>query len=255
MSATIKHRATTTSTGRGMRVWPVWTPLWRVREALGGWAFHLGALAALHIVTGGAYGLLVHLNAARGVTVWDPGIALDTTLPVLPWTIVPYATYFLYGPLSALATRRTDRGRRELLLFYQVLVGMNLIGFTIYVLIPCEIQIVQDVPRVVLEGDGVVGTLFRFVRSLDRPYNAWPSMHASMSLAIALYAARAWKRPWARLLLALAWGLLALSILTTKQHYLFDLVTGALLGWGAWRWFLRRALPSTDANSTAGVCH
>lgn len=204
---------------------------------------HLGALAALHLVTGGGYALLVHLNAARGITVWDPGIALDSALPVLPWTIVPYVTYFLYGPLSILATRRTDQGRHELLRFYQVLVYMNLIGFIIYVAIPCEIQLIHEVPPAVLEGDGLVGALFRFIRGLDRPYNAWPSMHASMSLAIALYAAHAWRRPWARVLLAVAWGLLALSILTTKQHYLFDLVTGALLGWGAWRWFVTRALP------------
>ena len=218
---------------------------------MGGWAFHLGALAALHLVTGGSYGLLVHLNAARGLTVWDPGIALDKSLPVLPWTIVPYVTYFLYGPLSVLATPRTDRGRRELMLFYQVLVCMNLVGFIVYVLIPCEIQIVHDVPREVLEGSGIVGTLFRFVRSLDRPYNAWPSMHASMSLAIALYAAHTWRRPWARLLLAGAWGLLALSILTTKQHYLFDLVTGALLGWIAWRWFVDRALPCAGGSNSS----
>lgn len=238
-----------------MRGWPIWGPLWRVREALRGWAFHLGALTALHIVTGGGYGLLVHMNAARGITLWDPGVALDYSLPVLPWTIVPYVTYFLYGPLSVLATPRTDRGRQDLMLFYQVLVWMNLIGFVVYIVVPCEIQIVQDVPPEVLEGNGIVGALFRFVHGFDRPFNAWPSMHASMSLAIALYAARTWRRPWARLLLAAAWGLLALSILTTKQHYLFDLVTGALLGWGAWRWYVARALPSAggDDSSTASA--
>ena len=39
-----------------------------------------------------------------------------------------------------------------------------------------------------------------------------------------------------------AWTGLAISILTTKQHFVFDLVTGIAAGLAAWWWMLKPGL-------------
>ena len=41
----------------------------------------------------------------------------------------------------------------------------------------------------------------------------------------------------------IAWVLLSLSIITTKQHFIWDMVTGGLLGWALWKLYI---LPRLD---------
>ena len=64
-----------------------------------------------------------------------------------------------------------------------------------------------------------------FVQKFDQSTNCFPSMHVSVAMLTTLHA-------WSSLG---AWGLLfplliALSCISTKQHYLIDLPAGALLG-------------------------
>jgi hypothetical protein len=230
------------------RPWRLWRPLWRRGERLGGWLFHLGALALMHLVTGGGYMVLLRISDARGVTVWDPGTALDKAIPTVGWTIFPYVSYYGYGVLTVLATPRNAVGRHRLIVLYQGLIAMTLVVFSFFLLMPSEIYLVRDVPAELLTGQGVVPAIFRWLQAVDRPWNAWPSHHACISLVTALYVVRTSRNPAARLAMWVAWGLLALSIVTTKQHFLFDLVTGVALGWGTWHWVVRRPLAAADGR-------
>jgi len=108
------------------RPWRLWRPLWRHGERLGGWLFHLGALAVMHLITGGGYMVISRISAARGVTVWDPWIPLDKVIPTLGWTIFPYVSYYAYGVLTVLVTPRTPLGRQRLMVLYQGLIAMTL---------------------------------------------------------------------------------------------------------------------------------
>jgi hypothetical protein len=229
-----------------MRPWRLWQPLWRHGERLNGWLFHLGALAVMHLITGGGYVVLLRISDARGVTVWDPGFPLDKAIPAIGWTIFPYVSYYAYGVLTILVTPRTALGRQRLVALYQGLIAMTLVVLSFFLLMPCEIHLVRDVPARLLEGPGVIQALFRWLHGLDRPWNAWPSHHACVSLVIALYVVRSVGRPLARAAMWVAWGLLALSILTTKQHFVFDLVTGVTLGWATWRLVVRPALEALE---------
>ena len=245
-ASTVRARAVQGS--RLGRPWRLWRPLWRHGERLGGWLFHLGALAVMHLITGGGYFVLLRISAARGVTVWDPGTALDKAIPTIGWTIFPYVSYYAYGVLTVLAAPRTPVGRHGLLVLYQGLIAMTLVVFTFFLLLPCEIYLVRDVPAELLQGSGVVPALFRWLHGLDEPWNAWPSHHACISLVIALFVVRSVRSGLLRLAMWVAWGLLALSILTTKQHFVFDLVTGVALGWSTWRFVVRPALAAVDGR-------
>ncbi|HTB84718.1 MAG TPA: phosphatase PAP2 family protein [Candidatus Sulfotelmatobacter sp.] len=65
-----------------------------------------------------------------------------------------------------------------------------------------------------------------FVQSLDAPSNSFPSMHMSVATLTAMHL---WPHlgPWTMLFP----GLIALSCVFTKQHFLIDLPAGAALGW------------------------
>jgi hypothetical protein len=202
----------------------------------------------MHLVTGGGYLVLLRISDARGVTVWDPGTALDKAIPTVGWTIFPYVSYYGYGVLSVLVTPRNAVGRHRLIVLYQGLIAMTLVVFTFFLLMPSEIHLVRDVPSELLTGTGVIPALFRWLQGVDRPWNAWPSHHACISLLTAFYVVCSVRTPTARLAMWIAWGLLAVSIVTTKQHFVFDLATGIALGWGTWRLVVRAPLEAADGS-------
>jgi len=79
--------------------------------------------------------------------------------------------------------------------------------------------------------------IYRLITSIDKPINSLPSLHAGLTVFTLLYASRIFSdrpAPQRRILLAIGWlwGLIILyGTLATKQHYLADLPTGALLAW------------------------
>jgi membrane-associated phospholipid phosphatase len=84
------------------------------------------------------------------------------------------------------------------------------------------------------------------MHSTDNPWNAWPSLHVVQSLLIVLVLRR-WKIIYG-IKEAFVWGAwvaLCISILTTKQHFIFDLATGIAVALIAWFWLFIPALNAT----------
>jgi len=205
------------------------------------------AAAGLFVLGGVLYALVVHWSARRGVTVWDPSIALDRSIPVVPWSVLAYISYYLYFPLLLLLCARDDVGRRELLAVCQGLILIGAVSLSVFVLLPCEVHIADQVRAAVGSMDELPGSLFASIYLVDEPFNAWPSLHASLSLVILLHALTHLRGRLLRPGAWLAWAAMMISILTTKQHFLFDLLTGVLLGAVTWRWYVRRRLtPGTS---------
>src|SRR5205085_10783691 len=71
-----------------------------------------------------------------------------------------------------------------------------------------------------------------FVQRFDAPSNSFPSMHTSVAIMTALHL-----QPALGPLIFAFPLLIALSCLYTKQHYLVDVPSGAVLGWGCFKVF------------------
>ena len=92
------------------------------------------------------------------------------------------------------------------------------------------------------EMQGLYGFLYKAFHTLDEPFNAWPCLHIAQSFVMASALARWWlQRNWtvAVWLLWPAWLGLCVSVMTTKQHFIWDTITGTLLGIGVWAWLMR----------------
>lgn len=224
------------------KLWPVWRFIWPWRARWGGWGVHGFVLLAFLVVIGGGYEAVVRFNAARAVTVWSPVTRLDYQIPTIPWSIIPYITHYLYFILALAVSDRTEQGARNLLLLFQALLLATAVSFAFFVAFPCEIVMVQELPKDLLQHTGWPGRIYGVIHGLDEPYNAWPSLHVSQSMLIVFYATRIHaSRVWHALLWS-AWVALAISTLTTKQHFLFDVLTAIVLGVVVWKCQLRPAL-------------
>ena len=122
----------------------------------------------------------------------------------------------------------------------QTLIMVTAFCCAIFLLLPAEIDM-----RDQIDWDSLNGwehALFEFIHFSDNPWNAWPSLHIVHSYLLArlmtVWASRraAESSAWNLFLVVLwvEWVLLCISILTTKQHYLFDLVTGIAVAQFAW---------------------
>ena len=226
---------------------------WARRRRWGGWLVPFELLGVGALVSGGGYMAVVHFNAWRGVTVWDPAGALDRAIPFLPWSIYIYSCLYVYFVLPLLSTPRDDRGLMRLFYLFKGCLAVSLISFALFLLMPCEIGLVHQLREQGYAYEGVSGVLFRELHEMDRPWNAWPSLHVSLSLMIVLHVSREMRRfPSVRWLLTTHWVFLALSITTTKQHHVFDLLTGALFGWIGWIWLVRPGVRYAETVERVG---
>jgi membrane-associated phospholipid phosphatase len=194
------------------------------------------------------YQTTLRLNVLRGVTVWNPSTRFDEMIPAVGWTIFPYLGIYAYGPFVVLLAPRTDRARCELLLICQAMLIITLISSVVFVVLPCEVHLVKQVPESILNQEGIGGILFRVMRAVDRPYNAYPSLHISLTLCLVLAASSVnwWSRS-TNLAWWLVWISVVISVHTTKQHYIFDMLTGSVLAWAVWRYYLRGALDALES--------
>ena len=217
-----------------------WVGHWSRRKGLGGRQFPLEVFLLGLVLVAVPYFSTNNIANLYLETVWDPEIALDREIPVVNWMILPYALLYLFYPVTLLICPRDDRGHAELAMGMQTLILVTGFCCAIFLVFPAEIDLRDQIDWDSLSGWELV--LFEFIHFSDNPWNAWPSLHIIHSYLLArlmtVWVAREHmgSRPWQLFLaiLWLEWVLLCISIMTTKQHYVFDLFSGIAVAHFVW---------------------
>ena len=172
-------------------------------------------------------------------TVWDPKSLLRTAKAGISTTTggrlvnLVYLSLFAYY-LGFYAAWKNDRGR-GVAGDGTGLGDLQLIAFPFFFFFPADIDLRWQLN--LEQMTPLYQFLFKAFHALDKPFNAWPCLHIAQSFIIATGVARWWmqrKWTWAVWLLWPAWAGLWVSVLTTKQHFIWDTIMGTLLGVGVW---------------------
>ena len=142
---------------------------------------------------------------------------VDRNTPFVAFTVWIYMSYFMTFVLAFILEEDLERLNRYCLAEF-LLTSISNIIFVLY-------PTIYERNEVQLTGvDPLTTGLFELLYSLDKPVNCLPSLHVSSSyLAAFIWFNHRPKRFWCFLLWATA---IAISTLTTKQHYLVDVWAG-----------------------------
>jgi membrane-associated phospholipid phosphatase len=174
----------------------------------------------------------------RGLPAHMPMLALDRAWPVQPaWMIVYGSLYIFVVILPLLVIRNRDLGQRTL----RAYIAVMLVAYAGFVFYPTVAP-----PRGVIAGDGFAAWTLRLAYDLDTPNNCFPSLHVAYAYVAALACWRVHRGVGA---VAIVWAsLIGLSTLFTRQHYVVDVIAGAVMGWLAYLVFLRGYARETVAE-------
>jgi len=181
-------------------------------------------LAIVVAWTSALYSLYVLTNHHHLFTpVTLPLTPIDRAIPFWSWTVVPYFGLIGGMYLPAFVQERA--------LFIRALAALTiavLINYSIFALWPTVI-VRPDLPQ----GPAFYDAWYRWLTTIDSPANCFPSGHITAP-AVGCWALGR-EHPRRRWWIRLAFVPFALTILTTKQHYVWDLFGGlATAAIGVW---------------------
>jgi membrane-associated phospholipid phosphatase len=161
---------------------------------------------------------------------------IDEALPVVTLFVVPYVSLkaFIYGSLTIFLLFRAR-------IFQSAVVSM-IATFLVSYIFFAILQTYVDRPA--LTGTDALTRMVRDVYAGDHPFNDFPSLHVSLSAIIAIHWWRFSRTSWPLVIWA---GLIAISTVMVKQHYLVDIVGGLILAFATSMFFLR--LVGRDADT------
>ncbi len=165
---------------------------------------------------------------------------IDRAIPVVPVFAVPYVSldYYVYFSLVVFLLLRQRT-------FQSTAIAM-LIAWAASYFVYLVAQ--TYVARPPLTGTDPLTQMIRDVYASDAPYNAFPSLHVSISTLMAIHWWRFDRR--AGVVAALWTALIVPSTLFVHQHYLADVAGGLLVAAGA-AWAAPRILARTPARLAA----
>lgn len=156
-----------------------------------------------------------------------PLTALDRAVPFMPWTVWLYGT-ITWGCLAAWASvpSRADAAR-----LLSAITIASVSCCVVFLLFPTTF------PRELHPLSGVDTATVRELtrlREADSPTNCLPSLHVALAWAIALTWGSSREHAGLRFIACL-WALVvSITTVTTKQHFVLDVPTGAAVGVFAW---------------------
>ena len=150
----------------------------------------------------------------------EPIHSLETTvddrIPLLPAFVFPYLSLYL---LLVVSLWRFAQAESKIFVITALAISLDLvISYLVFLFYQTQVE------RPVILGSDVSSSILRWVYSIDKPFNAFPSLHTSLSTLLALL----WGRVGSRIqpIIALWAVLIIASTLFTKQHYIADVLGG-----------------------------
>ena len=164
-----------------------------------------------------------------GQTVHVPAIWLDQALPVeRAWSVI-YLSLFLAALLPVFVVHQQELVRRTVNAF----LATWLAAYVFFMAYPT----ISPRPAGMVMGDDFSAWLLQSIYSSDIRYNCLPSLHVAQCFLAALVCDRIHRGVGVA---AGLWAVLVgVSTIYTKQHYLLDVISGALLAYLAYCVFLR----------------
>jgi membrane-associated phospholipid phosphatase len=185
-----------------------------------GW---LNATVSVLLAVGVYAGSKVYTALNHGPAVLFLQTPVDVLIPLVKPFVLPYVsleplTYVTLLLLLVLRLRIYQSAAVAMLLAFAV-------SFALYALAQ------SFVDRPVVTGDDLLSNLVRGVYAGDNPFNAFPSLHTSLSTILAIHWLRVSR--WVGTV-AVAWaGLIVLSTLFIHQHYVADVAGGLVVALAA----------------------
>ena len=189
---------------------PMWVSL-RTKYILGAVAFAFAALI---------YSLANHYPIFPIQEL--PMTWVDQMIPFIPTTVWIYISEYIYFGAIYISSQNVKNLNRYLYAF----LALQLISVFIFFIWPTTFPR-SLYPLNLGEMDYLTYELFSYLRTVDAPTNCCPSLHvSSVYLSSFVFLEDQEKKfPY-----FFCWGTaIALSTLTTKQHYIIDVVTGLLM--------------------------
>jgi hypothetical protein len=167
--------------------------------------------------------------------------AWEGAIPLLPWTIIPYWSIDLFYAASVFVCA----SRAELDTLGRRLLTTQVLAVACFIAMPLRFSF--EKPAL----DGLTGAMFDALASFDQPFNQAPSLHIALLVVLWVLYARHVPR-WALWPLHGWFALIGVSVLTTWQHHVVDVPTGAWLGFLVlWLWPDRGGSPLAGARLAA----
>lgn len=158
---------------------------------------------------------------------FDFALPVDSTIPLIPWTIVIYYGCFLHWGLHYICVAKL--GNRNTRQFYAADFLIKSVSFLFFLCLPTVMH------RPEATGTGFWNDTIRFLYWMDKPYNLFPSIHCSVSWLCWISVRKNTQVPkWYRYFALIAAIAVCLSTLTTRQHVLVDIAGGLLVAEVCW---------------------
>jgi len=186
----------------------------------------LGA-SFLALMCGGGFVMISLFNVSRVGLHSMPAIqsfGWDKDIPFVPGWVWVYLLYYPFCFLPLLLSEVRDDSET----FTKTMTAFSLqfgVSFTFFLLWP--LRMVH--PMIPL---GLNGRILHQLYSFDLGFNSFPSLHLANIVFVSFLFLRLRGRRWALLVFGVA-ALIAMSTVLIKQHFISDVVMGALLGWGS----------------------
>ncbi|WP_218110026.1 phosphatase PAP2 family protein [Oligoflexus tunisiensis] len=143
-----------------------------------------------------------------------PLTSVDRAIPLLPWTLLIYASDYPFLLWILLSLKNPEDFSTA---YYRIIAG-TIMSFSVFLIFPTVY------PRPSIPMEPFWSDVFLYLHFLDQPTNCFPSLHVSITL-IGAASLHPWKR-WVRVS-GYLWAIaICLSTLTTKQHYALDVIGG-----------------------------